>query len=124
GKVGRKAKGPYLMQFAVDAYLNEMGITNPIFPNENCPGGNCAELAYNPVPAMNDDGSGVREFADFMTFLAPPARADNKKGRDSMNAGERTFEDIGCGSCHVATLQSGDSQIAALRHRQFHAYYD
>ena len=41
-----------------------------------------------------------------------------------MNAGEKTFEDIGCGSCHVATLQSGDSQIAALRHRQFHPYSD
>ena len=124
GKFGWKAQVPNLMQFAGDAYLNEMGITNPIFPNENCPGGNCAELDYNPVPAMNDDGSGVREFADFMTMLGPPPRADNKKGRDSMNAGEKTFEDIGCGSCHVATLQSGDSQIAALRHRQFHPYSD
>ena len=47
GKFGWKAQVPTLFQFAGDAYLNEMGITSPEFPNENCPQGNCAELALN-----------------------------------------------------------------------------
>jgi hypothetical protein len=47
---------PSLFVFSGDAYLNEMGITNPIFPNENCPQGNCALLAANPLPIRNDDG--------------------------------------------------------------------
>ena len=58
GKFGWKAQVPTLFQFSGDAYLNEMGITTPDFPNENCPQGNCAELAFNPAPGINDDGSG------------------------------------------------------------------
>ncbi|MEA2489295.1 MAG: hypothetical protein QOH21_1087, partial [Acidobacteriota bacterium] len=50
GKFGWKAQVPTLFQFAGDALLNEMGITNPDFPNETCPQGNCAELAFNPAP--------------------------------------------------------------------------
>jgi CxxC motif-containing protein (DUF1111 family) len=121
GKFGWKAQVPNLKQFSSDAYLNEMGITNPLFPNENCPSGNCDELAFNPVPALNDDGSGVAEFADFMTMLGAPPRGP-KNGKTK--AGEEVFDEIGCTSCHVPTLHTGPSDIAALRHRPFHPYSD
>ena len=39
GRFGWKAQVPTLFQFSGDAYLNEMGITNPEFPNENLPQG-------------------------------------------------------------------------------------
>src|SRR6185369_16093941 len=39
GKFGWKNGNPTLLQFSADAYLNEMGITSPLFPNENCPQG-------------------------------------------------------------------------------------
>src|SRR4030095_4186932 len=74
GKFGWKAQVPTLFQFAADAYLNEMGITNPLFPNENCPQGDCSALQGKPVPDLNDDGTGVTNFANFMTLLAPPPR--------------------------------------------------
>jgi CxxC motif-containing protein (DUF1111 family) len=121
GKFGWKAQVPSLHQFSGDAYLNEMGITNPVFPNENCPQGDCTELAFNPVPALNDDGHGVINFTNFMTMLdAPPRGAISG---DTV-AGEKIFESIGCGSCHVANLQTGSSEIAALRDRPFHPYSD
>ena len=63
---------PSLFVFSGDAYLNEMGITNPLFPTENCPRGNCAELAFNPFPGINDNGDGVEAFNNFMTLLAAP----------------------------------------------------
>ena len=73
GKFGWKGQNLNLKQFAADAYLNEMGITSPLFPNENCPQGNCAVLtACDLVQEPEDDGSGVQAFTDFMTFLAPP----------------------------------------------------
>src|SRR6185503_10119890 len=75
GKFGWKAQVPNLMQFSADAYFNEMGITSPLFAAENCPKGNCAELAFTPVPALNDDGAGVVAFNDSMTLLAPPQPA-------------------------------------------------
>ena len=67
---------PSLLVFSGDAYLNETGITNPLFPEENCSQGDCGSLRYNPaLTSPNDDGSGVEKFDDFMTFLAAPARA-------------------------------------------------
>src|SRR5262249_39499698 len=74
GRFGWKAQNPTLHQFSGDAYINEMGITNPEFPNENCPQGNCASLAFNPVPTLNDDGTDVTLFTDFMSMLSPPPR--------------------------------------------------
>lgn len=121
GKFGWKAQVPNLIQFAGDAYLNEMGITNPLFPNESSPGGDASELDFNPAPGLNDDGHGVAAFADFMRMLDAPPRGKND---GDVVAGEKIFEDIGCGSCHVANMKTGDSPIPALRHRPFHPYSD
>jgi len=121
GKFGWKAQVPSLVQFAGDAYLNEMGITSADFPNENCPQGNCAELQFNPAPGINDDGSGVAALAQFMALLAPPPRGAQTA---DVNAGEAIFQRAGCTSCHVATLHSGSSHIAALDHQIYHPYSD
>ena len=121
GKFGWKNQNPTLFQFAGDAYLNEMGITSPHFPNENCANGNCAELAFNPAPGLNDGGEDVQALTDFMVMLAPPARGAITA---DVTAGEAVFTQIGCASCHVATLQSGSSNVAALNRQTYHPYSD
>lgn len=121
GKFGWKSQVPTLLQFAGDAYLNEMGITNPLFPNENCPNGDCAELAFNPQPGMNDGEDGIVALSEYMAMLAPPARGTIT--RDATD-GETTFDRIGCTSCHVATMRSGASSVAALSHQTYHPYSD
>ncbi len=121
GKFGWKAQVPTLFQFAGDAYVNEMGITNPQFPDENCPQGDCASLTCNPMPTMNDTGEGVQAFADFMTFLAPPPRGTITA---AAAAGERLFGNLGCESCHRATLRTGLHSVAALNQVPFHPYSD
>ncbi len=121
GKLGWKCQNPTLFQFAGDAYLNEMGITNPQFPNENCPQGDCSLLAANPKPGLNDDGTDVRAFTDFMRGLAPPPR-----GKVTLQAhlGEAVALSTGCLDCHVPTLFTGATDIAALAHKAFHPYSD
>jgi CxxC motif-containing protein (DUF1111 family) len=121
GKFGWKAQNPTLFQFAGDAYLNEMGITTQQFPNENCPQGNCAELAFNPAPGINETGDGPQALRDFMTLLAPPPRGTQNGDTD---AGEQAFNRIGCDSCHVGTLHSGASDVAALSRQTYHPYSD
>jgi len=121
GKFGWKSQVPSLFVFSGDAYLNEMGITNPLFPNENCPNGDCSQLKWNPRPDMNDLGDGVRAFADFMTMLAAPSRGVITS---DVTAGEQVFENAGCASCHVATMHTGSSDIAALDNKPFHPYSD
>lgn len=42
GRFGWKCQIGTVLTFSGNAFLNEMGITTPFFPNENCPRGNCA----------------------------------------------------------------------------------
>jgi len=121
GKFGWKAQVPTMHAFAGDAYLNEMGITNPAFPSEICPQGNCAALACNPAPDLNDDGEDVDAFATFMTFLAPPPPPP---ANAITAAGQILFNTTGCGNCHTQTMTTGPNQVAALNQVQFAPYSD
>ncbi len=121
GRFGWKGQVPSLHQFAGDAYLNEMGVTSPEFPSENCPQGDCSLLRCNPLPTLNDDGSGPAAFTDFMTFLAPPAPGTVTP---AVAHGRRVFNVVGCNHCHAGTLVTGDSPSAALRLKAFHPYSD
>lgn len=121
GKFGWKAQQPTLFQFSGDAALNEMGITSPQFSTEVCPQGNCALLSANPAPGLNDNGTAIQALRDFMTLLGPPPRG--AQNADTA-AGETTFEAIGCGTCHVATLRTGASTVAALNRQFYHPYSD
>jgi CxxC motif-containing protein (DUF1111 family) len=96
GKFGWKSQVANLFDFSGDAYLNEMGITTPFFPDESCPQGDCDLLSCDPVPDPEDDGEDALLFRDFMTLLAPVARAgatlgdgieqSRAKGRDMRTA--------------------------------------
>jgi CxxC motif-containing protein (DUF1111 family) len=121
GKFGWKAQVPTLFQFSGEAYLNEMGITNPGFPTENCPSGDCAALQFNPRPSLNDGGEGVKALTDFMTFLAPPPRGPITA---EAIAGEAVFNQIGCGACHVSTLQTGANSNPVFDRVTYHPYSD
>jgi CxxC motif-containing protein (DUF1111 family) len=121
GKFGWKAQVPTLFQFSGDAYLNEMGITNPEFPDENCPSGNCAELEFNPFPGLNVGSGPVKALTDFMALLAVPPRGPITA---AAAAGEEVFNRIGCNACHVSTLQSGANASAAFDRVTYHPYSD
>lgn len=120
GKFGWKASLPTLLQFTGDAFVNEMGITSPLFPDENCPQGDCAALADNPAPGLNDDGSGLARAARFLTFLGPPPRGQD----EPPSRGGELFTSVGCAACHLQTLVTGPSQSAALDRVAYHPYSD
>ena len=121
GKFGWKAQVPILFQFAGDALLNEIGIANPGFRDELCPQGDCHALAFNPAPALNDDETDLAALTDFMTMLAAPPRGTITK---DVTAGEQVFAEIGCAKCHLPTIQTGPSPVAALDLTTFHPYSD
>jgi len=123
GKFGWKGQVPNLFDFSGDAYLNEMGITTPFFPDENCPQGDCDLItACDPVPGIDDDLEDVELFRDFMQTLAPPPRLPNPSF--AAYDGSRVFDAIGCANCHVRTLVSGPSPVRALGFRTFSPYSD
>ena len=66
GRFGWKNQHASLESFSADAYLNEMGITSPLFPEENTSSGRNVGFGtpYDPVADPEDDGVdvvGVRE---------------------------------------------------------------
>ena len=121
GTFGWKAQVASLFEFAGDAALNEMGITNPLFPSENCPQGVCSTLVCDPVADPEDDGQDISAFSDLMTFLAPaaplPARPDTALGAS-------LFTSSGCANCHLPDLQTGPHPVQALNQVMFHPYSD
>ena len=56
GRFGWKDQHASLESFAADAYLNEMGITSPLFPEENSSSG-VDVSQYDSVPDPEDDGA-------------------------------------------------------------------
>lgn len=103
GRFGWKCQHASLESFAADAYVNEMGITSPLFPDENTSSGRFVGFGsgYDPVPEPEDDGVDIVAFADFMRSTKAPARAPLSP---DIRAGEQLFTGIGCAVCHVPTI--------------------
>jgi len=102
GRFGWKDQHASLLSFAGDAYLNEMGITNRLQPNE-------VTNLCNTVPEPNDtigpDGlSDIDHFARFIRATKAPARDAAVATSSAANKGLGLFQKIGCASCHVETL--------------------
>lgn len=113
GRFGWKAQHATLMSFSGDAYRNEMGITNDLFPTELAFGITPERMRQcDPIPDPEDviDPStkkrGIDNFTAFMKFLGQPGRGPID---DQARAGETVFSDIGCAACHVPSLTTGAS---------------
>jgi CxxC motif-containing protein (DUF1111 family) len=126
GRFGWKAGVPNLVQFAADAYLNEMGITTQhcfqgtsvtAFATESAPNGLPVQAGCDDNLPGVDDAVGscanglteiqddVAEFTDFMTFLAPPPKVQQQTTTTTTStrqpSGQQLFSNAGCGGCHT-----------------------
>jgi CxxC motif-containing protein (DUF1111 family) len=105
-RFGWKNQHASLLSFAADAYVNEMGITSPLFPNENTSNGNSVaafDTVADPEDAAttaNPFGPDVEAFTRFMRSTKAPPRGPAL----SDNLGEKIFTDIGCQNCHTNSL--------------------
>jgi CxxC motif-containing protein (DUF1111 family) len=113
GRFGWKAQQASLLAFAGDAYRNEMGITNDLFPAEYAFGISADTMKrcdLRPEPEDVRDPltrrRGIDNFEAFMRFLAPVARGPVD---DAVRDGERVFQAIGCAACHIPSLATGPS---------------
>ena len=111
GRFGWKAQHATLRTFSADAYRNEMGITNELFPDEAAAGVSAAQMRLCDPTRDPEDLvdprtrlAAIDNFEAFLKFLAPPPRdVADQAARD----GEQIFTAVGCGSCHVPLLQTG-----------------
>jgi len=121
GRFGWKAQQASLLSFAGDAYLNEMGITNP-FDGFGGRSSSAADAgthenpastadgvinvtfpsAFDPVADPEDDGDDVLAFADFMAATRAPGRQNPIPA--AATRGDSLFTSVGCAVCHTRTF--------------------
>ena len=107
GRFGHKANVPNLQVQTAGAFVNDIGLTNKLFPE---PDG---------MRDVNDDQ--LVETTFFVTTLAVPRAAP----RDSAaQRGRLLFDDFQCSSCHLPTLETGDDALPQLAHQIIHPYTD
>ena len=101
GRFGHKDQQASLVSFSADAYVNEMGITSPLQPDENTSNG---RTVPDPVPGLDDEGVDVELFALFMRSIKAPPRDPVRSAHPDAVAGSNIFNAIGCATCHTRTI--------------------
>jgi CxxC motif-containing protein (DUF1111 family) len=132
GRFGWKNQHASLQSFSGDAYLNEMGITSRLFPEEVTRLCNTApEPNSPPGPDGLDD---VDHFARFIRASKAPAPDKVLAETPRARRGSEVFDKIGCATCHVRTLTTAPAGTRinggtfsipeALGSKVFHPYGD
>jgi CxxC motif-containing protein (DUF1111 family) len=146
GRFGWKDQHASLLAFAADAYLNEMGITSRLQPNEVTTACNPTVTTIipntdptkvtepNSLPDPTDNNlEDIDHFASFMRSLKAPERDEVAAATKEVKDGEALFHKIGCPMCHVDTIVTGKSPAViagtglhpeALENRTIHPYSD
>ena len=116
GRFGWKDQHASLLSFSSDAYLNEMGISNRLPPNNV----DVTRLC-DVVPDPNDntpDAEGFNDidhFARFMRATKVPPRDTTLASSSDAVAGANLFQSVGCATCHVSSITTAPvgSAVAA-----------
>ncbi len=122
GRFGWKAATATVAEQVAGAFLGDMGITNPINPEENCAATQqaCASAIPGGEPNIDEDLFGRVVF--YSLTLAVPAMRDVTE--PDVVEGAQLFEQAGCASCHIPTFETGEHEINALSHQTIHPFTD
>ena len=123
GRFGWKASQPTLMQQDAFAFLNDMGVTTPLFKQENCPDIQvaCRKRPRGMIPEQPERA--FNELLFYTRALAVPARRHAED--PEVLRGEFLFAQAQCAACHVSAIKTGDyPAFPALGGQTIHPYTD
>jgi len=105
GRFGWKANQPNLRQQSAGAFIGDMGITSPVFPENDCPEVQveCATAPNGGSPEI--DAETLDDVVMYATTLAVPGRR-NWDDQEVLR-GKQLFQESACGSCHVPKFVTG-----------------
>ena len=103
GRFGWKNQHASLISFSADAYLNEMGITSPLQPNENTSMGRSV-AGFDAVPDPEDNGDDIQAFVNFMRATKAVPRDTALAATQDAAVGSVLFDQIGCSICHTRSI--------------------
>lgn len=106
GRFGWKANQPSLEQQVAGAFLGDMGITSPLFSQQNCTEAQpeCLQAPDGGSPEL--DAEHLADVVYYSKLLAVPAR--RSVGEREVQRGEALFRELACSSCHTPRFQTGE----------------
>lgn len=108
GRFGLKANQPNLLQQSAAAYFNDMGVTNPLFPEAD--------------GSSDIDAEILKAATVYAQTLAVPARTLLNDAQ--VQRGEKLFSKANCASCHISELKTGPHEYVELENQTIHPYTD
>ncbi len=132
GRFGWKNQQASLLSFAGDAYVNEQGITNRLFPTDTT---TVCKTTTDPEDVTGSDGlADIDHFARFMRATQAPPRDTALAATSDAQIGAALFHNIGCDICHVSSITTAPAGTvinggaftvpAALGSKTIHPYSD
>ena len=122
GRFGWKASVATVADFVGLALVNELGITNLLYPNELAPQGRPIPPKCKRTPDLEDaDGGRLLNITAYLTYLSPPPRGPIT---DAVRRGESVFTKIGCAACHTPAMKTGPNSNPALNEVEVALYSD
>ena len=122
GRFGWKAAVPTILNFVGLAMVNELGVTNYLFPNEMLPQGKSipegCKITTDPEDA---DAARISTLMFFATYLAPPPRGPITP---AVLRGETVFTQTGCALCHTPSMKTGPDALEALNEKEVPLFSD
>jgi hypothetical protein len=102
GRFGWKDQISSLLSFSSDAYVNEMGISNRLPPNNDDFTHYCGILTQPNDPNGPNPAAPVDQFARFVRATKAPPRDTNLVNNADVQTGQTLFNHVGCSICHFS----------------------
>ena len=106
GRFGLKANHGSVREQVAAAFINDIGLSTPVYPEQNCPPiqKGCKELMVAGKPEITPLRLAATEL--YVRTLSVPAR--RRVDDPQVRRGEQLFGEAHCSVCHVPELQTGE----------------
>lgn len=120
GRFGWKANTATILEQCAGAYSGDMGITTYLISSETGDG------QINGNDGLGDDPEITEDILEQVAFYCKTIAVPGPRDLDdeSVRRGANIFEQIECAKCHIPSMETGSSDIAALSNQTFYAYTD
>ena len=122
GRFGWKANVATVRQQNAGAFNGDIGITTSVEPSEPCTAHQEACLAAPTGGTPEVDDLKLHRVTFYTRTLAVPARRD--VGDADTTSGSDLFTSLGCATCHVPELRTGEADLPALADQTIRPYTD
>ena len=105
GRYTWKAAAASVKHQSANAAVNDMGLSNPLFPNENC---SEAQEACNKAPKGRGGFDLTAPRLDAIAFYLSSLKVPAQRHSANFEKGKKLFSSLNCTGCHVETFTTSD----------------